>query len=610
MCGIVGYLGPKQAEEVLLSGLSSLEYRGYDSAGVAVIDGHEMTVIKAKGKLANLMEKLKQQPVTGSLGIGHTRWATHGVASDKNSHPHLSMDGTIAVVHNGIIENHRELKDTLTARGITFRSETDTEVVPNLIAEYLKEGGDLLTAVLKAREDLKGSYALGIISLQEPDKLIALRKDSPLVIGLGVGESFIASDVPAILKYTRNVVYLNNQELALLSSDVPQFYDAAGQRFEKDFQEITWSAEAAEKGGFQHFTLKEIFEQPKALVDTMSGRIQPGSPIRLDEVKLTKEDLAKLQRIFIVACGTAWHAGLVGKYVLETLIRKPVEVEVSSEFRYNNPIVDENSLVIVISQSGETADTLAALKQAQEKEARIVAITNVVGSSIAREADNVIYTWAGPEIGVASTKAYLTQLIALYALGIYFAEVLKIKQGIDLEELKQALLVLPEAAEETLKLQPLIGLYAESIAEAHDAYYLGRGLDQVTAREASLKLKELAYIHSEAYPGGEMKHGPIALIEADSVVIAPLTQKNLLDKMASNLKEVQTRGASVTIITTDLYQDQLSDMDNIIIVPQTLDILSPVIAIIPLQLLAYHVALAKGYDVDKPRNLAKSVTVE
>lgn len=610
MCGIVGYLGSKQAEEVLVSGLSSLEYRGYDSAGVAVIDQGRMTVTKAKGKLVNLTEKLKNQPVMGSLGLGHTRWATHGAASDRNSHPHLSMDGSIAVVHNGIIENHSELRESLMARGIEFKSETDTEVVPNLIAEYLKEDGDLLSAVLKARNDLKGSYALGIISLNDPDQLIALRKDSPLIIGIGEGESFIASDVPAILKYTRNVVYLDNLEIAVLSSSAPLFYDGNGVSIKKEIQEIKWSAEAAEKGGFDHFTLKEIYEQPKALRDTMSGRIQPGRPVRLDEVKLTREDLAGLERIIIVACGTAWHAGLVGKHVLEALIRKPVEVEVSSEFRYGDPIIDENSLVIVISQSGETADTLAALKEARHKGARIVAITNVVGSSIAREAENIIYTWAGPEIGVASTKAYLTQLIALYALGIHFAELLELEPRIDLEELKQALLDLPEAVEETLQLQPLIGLFAESIADTRDAYFLGRGLDQVTAREASLKLKELSYIHSEAYPGGEMKHGPIALIETDTVVIAPLTQGDLIDKMASNLKEVQTRGASVTVITTDQYQEQIRDIDNIIVVPQTLDILSPVTAIIPLQLLAYHVALAKGYDVDKPRNLAKSVTVE
>ncbi len=610
MCGIVGYLGSKQAEEVLLSGLSSLEYRGYDSAGVAVIDQDRMTVTKARGKLANLTEKLKEAPVKGTLGLGHTRWATHGAASDRNSHPHLSMDGSIAVVHNGIIENHAELREALMAKGIVFQSETDTEVVPNLIALYRKEGGDLLSAVLQARRDLTGSYALGIISREEPDQLIALRKDSPLIIGLGEGESFIASDVPAILKYTRKVVYLDNLELAVLSRKAPVFYDEHGTRIEKEVQEIRWSAEAAEKGGFDHFTLKEIHEQPRALRDTMSGRIQPNSPVRLDEVRLTREDLAGLGRIVIVACGTAWHAGLVGKQVLEHLIRKPVEVEVSSEFRYGAPILDQRSLVIVISQSGETADTLAALKEARRRGARVLAITNVVGSSIAREADNIIYTWAGPEIGVASTKAYLTQLVALYALGIHFAELLELTPATELEELKQALLDLPEAVETTLELQPLIGLFAGSIAESRDVYFLGRGLDQVTAREASLKLKELSYIHAEAYPGGEMKHGPIALIEADTVVIAPLTQGDLIEKMASNLKEVQTRGASVTVITTDRYQDRIRDVDNLIVIPQTLDLLSPVTAIIPLQLLAYHVALAKGYDVDKPRNLAKSVTVE
>lgn len=610
MCGIVGYLGPRQAQDVLLTGLSSLEYRGYDSAGIAVINDSVFTVVKAKGKLMNLKEKLSDDPVTGSVGIGHTRWATHGAASDQNSHPHVSMDGKIAVVHNGIIENHRNLREELQSSGIEFQSETDTEVVPNLIAQYLKQEEDLLSAVLRAREDLVGSYALGILSVDEPDKLIALRKDSPLIIGLGDDESFIASDVPAVLKYTKNVVYLDNMELAVLSSGDPKFYDKDGTLIKKQVQEITWTAEAAEKGGYEHFTLKEIHEQPKALKDTLSGRIQPGNPVILDEVNLTQEDLLDLTRIVIVACGTAWHAGLVGKYVLETIIRKPVEVEVASEFRYNDPLIDEHTLVIVISQSGETADTLAALKEAQGKGAKIAAITNVVGSSIAREADNVIYTWAGPEIGVASTKAYLTQLVSLYALGIHFAEVMNLETYIDLEELKEGLLSLPQAVEDSLKLQPFIKLFAESVAGKNSAFFLGRGLDQVTAREGSLKLKELSYIHAEAYPGGEMKHGPIALIEEDTVVIAPLTQKALIDKMASNLTELRTRGASVTVITTDVYKGELLDADNIIVVPQTLDILSPITAIIPLQLLAYYVSLAKGYDVDKPRNLAKSVTVE
>lgn len=610
MCGIVGYLGPRQAQDVLLTGLSSLEYRGYDSAGIAVINDSVFTVVKAKGKLMNLKEKLSDDPVTGSVGIGHTRWATHGAASDQNSHPHVSMDGKIAVVHNGIIENHRNLREELQSSGIEFQSETDTEVVPNLIAQYLKQEEDLLSAVLRAREDLVGSYALGILSVDEPDKLIALRKDSPLIIGLGDDESFIASDVPAVLKYTKNVVYLDNMELAVLSSGDPKFYDKDGTLIKKQVQEITWTAEAAEKGGYEHFTLKEIHEQPKALKDTLSGRIQPGNPVILDEVNLTREDLLDLTRIVIVACGTAWHAGLVGKYVLETIIRKPVEVDVASEFRYNDPLIDEHTLVIVISQSGETADTLAALKEAQGKGAKIAAITNVVGSSIAREADNVIYTWAGPEIGVASTKAYLTQLVSLYALGIHFAEVMNLETYIDLEELKEGLLTLPQAVEDSLKLQPFIKLFAESVAGKNSAFFLGRGLDQVTAREGSLKLKELSYIHAEAYPGGEMKHGPIALIEEDTVVIAPLTQKALIDKMASNLTELRTRGASVTVITTDVYKGELLDADNIIVVPQTLDILSPITAIIPLQLLAYYVSLAKGYDVDKPRNLAKSVTVE
>lgn len=611
MCGIVGYFGPKQAEEILIEGLSKLEYRGYDSAGISIIDNGSFDVKKTKGKLKNLIEKLKSEPALGNVGIGHTRWATHGEPSDVNSHPHVSMNGKIAVVHNGIIENYHEIKANLKKAGIEFQSDTDTETIPNLIAEYSRTEGGFFKAVVRTVQELKGSYAIGAISNDEPDKLIAVRKDSPLIVGIGEGENYIASDVPAILKYTNKVVYLDNREIAVLSNEAPRFYDFNGTEVQKEVHEITWSAELAEKGGFDHFTLKEIYEQPKALKDTMTGRIQPGSPVKLDDIKISKDELEQLTRIYIVACGTAYHAGLVGKKAIETLARIPVEVEVSSEFRYGNPIIDEKSLVIVISQSGETADTLAVLKEAKVRGARVIAVTNVVGSSIARDADDVFYTWAGPEIGVASTKAYLTQLVAMYTLALHFAELLGVQTENDPEALKQGLLDLPQLVEEALKLSEEIKAYAQTISQAHDVYFLGRGIDNVTALEASLKLKELTYIHSESYPGGELKHGPIALIEKDTVVISPVTQKPLIEKMVSNLREVQTRGSKNMVITMRDYADLAAEgADTTLFIPQTLDLLSPVVAIVPLQLLAYYVSLAKGFDVDKPRNLAKSVTVE
>lgn len=611
MCGIVGYFGTNQAQEVLIEGLSKLEYRGYDSAGVSILKNGSFDVVKTKGRLKNLTDRLNAQPVLGHVGIGHTRWATHGEPSDVNSHPHVSNNGTIAVVHNGIIENYHELKGRLKREGIEFKSETDTEVIPNLIAIYSQVEGDFVKAVLKTVQDLKGSFALAVISNAEPDKLIAVRKDSPLIVGIGDHETFIASDVPAILKYTNQVVYLDNMEIAVLSKDAPVYFDFEGTAVQKTSHEITWTAELAEKGGFDHFTLKEIFEQPQALRDTMIGRIHPESPIQLDDIKVTKEELMQLNRIYIVACGTAYHAGLVGKKAIEMLTRIPVDVEVSSEFRYGDPIIDEKSLVIVISQSGETADTLAVLKESQARGARVLAVTNVVGSSIARDADDVFYTWAGPEIGVASTKAYLTQLVAMYTLGLHFAELLGVQSSIDPKELKQGLLDLPRLVEETLLLADEIKTYAQSMYMAHDVYFLGRGIDNVTALEGSLKLKELTYIHSESYPGGELKHGPIALIEKDTVVISPITQKPLIEKMVSNLREVQTRGSKNLVITMQDYADFIKEgSDQTILIPQTMDLLSPVLTVVPLQLLAYYVSVAKGFDVDKPRNLAKSVTVE
>lgn len=608
MCGIVGYVGNKDASEVLISGLSRLEYRGYDSAGISVLHEGELTVKKAAGRLKNLEEKLQKEKVQGHMGIGHTRWATHGAPLDKNSHPHNSNNGKISVVHNGIIENYMEIKEKLQGLGYVFYSDTDTEVIPNLVDHYYS--GNLLEAVKKAAADLKGSYALGVMALNEPDKIVATRKDSPLVVGIGDEECFIASDVPAVLNYTKSFVYLNDGEFAELCKDGLQFYNQNGEQIEREVTEITWSAESAEKGGYAHFTIKEIYEQPKALKDTMTGRIVPGKKIKLDDIHITKEMLEDYSRIYIIACGTAYNAGLIGKVAIENLARIPVEVDVASEFRYRNPIIDAKTLVIVISQSGETADTLAVSREAQKFGARVIAITNVVGSSIAREADDVFYTWAGPEIGVASTKAYLTMLVAIYSIGIYFAELLGTQKESYLEDLKKELLTLPEKVASIIADTKRIEHFADKIHTEKDVFFLGRGLDYQIAVEASLKLKELSYIHSEAYPGGELKHGSIALIEDDITVIASLTQRDLLEKMQSNIKEVVSRGAKVMAITFEDNRDVEHFSDEVIIIPNTMDLIAPILAVVPLQLLAYYVALYKGLDVDKPRNLAKSVTVE
>ena len=608
MCGIVGYLGSRDVVEVLVSGLSKLEYRGYDSSGITVLEHEQLKTVKAKGKLKNLVEKLKEQPLDSHLGIGHTRWATHGEPSDVNSHPHNSNNNKISVVHNGIIENYSELKVKLMEEGYTFLSDTDTEVIPNLIDSLYD--GDLLLAVRKAMAKLKGSYALGIISTDEPGKIIATRKDSPLVIGLGEGEYFIASDVPAILNYTKEIVYLEDNEFAVLDQDSLKFYATDGEETFHETSFITWNAESAEKGGFDHFTLKEIYEQPKALRDTMTSRIIPGENIKLDSIHITKEMLLNYSRIYIVACGTAYHAGLIGKAAIETLARIPVETDIASEFRYKNPIIDDRTLVITISQSGETADTLAVLRDSQKKGARVIAITNVVGSSISREADDVFYTWAGPEIGVASAKAYLTMLVAVYSIAIYFSELLGTQDRSYLESIKAEMLTLHEKVAYILKDTEKIKSFAMQIHGEKDVFYLGRGLDYQIAVEGSLKLKELSYIHSEAYAGGELKHGSIALIESGITVITSLTQRNLFEKMQSNLKEVITRGAKVMAVT---YEDNLaikSYANTLIPIPNTMDIIAPILSVVPLQLLAYYVALYKGLDVDKPRNLAKSVTVE
>ncbi len=608
MCGIVGYFGNKKAAEVLVEGLSKLEYRGYDSAGVAVIEDGNVDVKKCKGRLANLEDKLSKHILNGTIGIGHTRWATHGEPSDVNSHPHTNGEGTIAVVHNGIIENYLVLREWLTSEGYKFQSETDTEVIPHLVDYYYE--GDLLDAVMKAVKRMEGSYAVGVICKNEPDKLIAVRKDSPLIVGVGEGESFIASDIPAVLNYTREVYLLEDNEFVLIDEKGVTILDENKQKIDKEIYHVTWDADAAEKGGYEHFMLKEIHEQPKAIKDTLTSRVVKGQKISLDSITLTKEQIANIDKIYIVACGTAYHAGLVGKTAIEKLAKIPVEVEVASEFRYREPLINERTLMIVISQSGETADTLAALRLAKAENARVIAVTNVVGSSVSREADDVLYTWAGPEIAVASTKAYVTQLIAMYIIALYLAENKGSVRESEIEKIKCGLLNLSEKAAEVLNHKDLIKDFAKKICMDKDMYFLGRGLDYAVAMEGSLKLKEISYIHSEAYAGGELKHGPIALIEEGTKVIALATEEQLFDKMLSNIKEVKTRGANVIGIAMEGHDIIEKTVDSAIYIPRVKALLAPVLSVIPLQLLSYYVSIEKGCDVDKPRNLAKSVTVE
>ncbi|CDF57685.1 glutamine--fructose-6-phosphate transaminase (isomerizing) [Thermobrachium celere] len=609
MCGIVGYIGKRQAAPLLVECLSKLEYRGYDSAGVAIINEKGINIEKCKGRLKNLEEKLNQSPIEGTMGIGHTRWATHGEPSDVNSHPHYNKDMTISVVHNGIIENYLELREWLQTLGYEFKSETDTEVVPHLI-DYFYEG-DIVKAVMKALDKIEGSYALGVVCSHEPDKMVAVRKDSPLIVGLGEGENFIASDIPAILAYTRDVYLLNDKEIVVLTRDKVEIMTKEGLPVQKEVFHVTWDAEAAEKGGYEHFMIKEIHEQPKAIRDTLTRRIVADSDeIVLDDIKLTAEDLKNIDKIYIVACGTAYHAGLVGKYVIEKLARIPVEVDIASEFRYRDPIINERTLMMVISQSGETADTLAALREAKNRGARVIAITNVVGSSVAREADDILYTWAGPEIAVASTKAYVTQLIAIYIVALYLA---RLNGKMTVEEyrvIRDELLKLPEKAEEVLNRKEEIQKFAAKNYGHKDIFYLGRGLDFAVALEGALKIKEISYIHAEAYAAGELKHGPIALIDKGVPVIALATQEDLFEKMVSNIKEVVTRGAKVLGVAFDGHEDIEKVVDQTVYIPKTLPLLAPVLSVIPLQLLSYYTAVERGCDVDKPRNLAKSVTVE
>ncbi|MDO5707066.1 MAG: glutamine--fructose-6-phosphate transaminase (isomerizing) [Andreesenia angusta] len=609
MCGIVGYIGKNEATPILMEGLEKLEYRGYDSAGVAVIVDDKIKIKKCKGRLKNLEKKLEKEKLPGNIGIGHTRWATHGEPSDTNSHPHFNKSGTLAVVHNGIIENYIYIKEWLESLGYEFQSDTDTEVIAHLL-DYNYDG-DLIEAVSKSIDKIEGSYALGVISEIEPDKLVAIRKDSPLIVGLGEGENFIASDIPAILNHTRKIYMLEDRELVILSKDGVEIKTLEGMPVEKEVYNITWDAESAEKGGYEHFMIKEIYEQPKAIRDTMNSRIMKDSDdIVIDDINLTAEDLKNINRVFIVACGTAYHAGMVGKYVIEKLARIPVEVDIASEFRYRNPLIDENTLLIIISQSGETADTLSALRLAKKKNCRVIAVTNVVGSSASREADDVLYTWAGPEIAVASTKAYTTQLISMYILALYFA---RLNGEMEVEEyrlIRDEMLELPDKVNKLLEDKEELQKFANNNFGHMDMFYIGRGLDGAVSLEGALKLKEISYIHAEAYAAGELKHGPIALIDEDIPVIALATQNELLDKMISNIKEVVTRGAKVISFTLEGNTDVGKVSDQVIYMPKTISILTPVLSVIPLQLLSYYVAVHRGCDVDKPKNLAKSVTVE
>lgn len=608
MCGIVGYVGNKNAQEVILKGLEKLEYRGYDSSGIAVNGNGHIELKKLKGRLSVLEDYLKEKPLVGNVGIGHTRWATHGAPSDVNSHPHLNEKETIAVVHNGIIENYSVLKEELINKGYKFKSQTDTEVVAHLLDSLYD--GDLLSTVFKTVERLRGAYALGVISSNNPDELIAVRKESPLVIGVGNGENFIASDIPALLKYTRNVYFLENGEIVHLTKDNVKIYDKNKNEVKREVFTVDWDIESASKGGYDHFMLKEIHEQPLAIKETLMRRLDDNGRIVLDDIKLTKEDLDKISKVYIVACGTAYHAGLVGRYAIEKFAKIPVEPDVASEFRYREPYIDENTLLIAVSQSGETADTLAAIREAKNKGARILSITNVLGSSVARESDDVFYTWAGPEIAVASTKAYTTQLVALYMVALHMAS---IKGSITEDyyfEIIDMMKNLPEKVEEILKKSDEIKKIAEIIKDKNSAFYIGRGLDYQTSMEGALKLKEISYIHTEAFAAGELKHGTIALIEKETPVIAIASQDYLYEKMVSNIQEVKARGAYTISIVKEGLDKSLNHADETIYIPEVDNILAPVLTVVPTQLLAYYTSVIKGNDVDKPRNLAKSVTVE
>ena len=609
MCGIVGYIGEKPASPFLIEGLTKLEYRGYDSAGIAVYNDGNIRIEKSVGRLSSLVEKIDGEPLKGCLGIGHTRWATHGRPSDLNAHPHTDCSGDFVVVHNGIIENYLSLKEELIEKGHQFHSETDTEVVAHLLEDVYD--GDFEEAVYSVLSRIEGSYSLVFMSKKHPDVLICAKKENPLVVGLGDGENFIASDIPAIINKTRRTFILGDGEIAIVKRDSVAIKNRRGVPIEKKVFTVNWNAEAAEKGGYEHFMLKEIHEQPKAVKDTMRERIKKdGSGVLLGELGWTSKFLGSFNKVYIVACGTAYHAGLVGKFYIEKLARILVEVDVASEFRYRNPIVDKNTLVIVVSQSGETSDTLAALKESKRLGAKTLALTNVVGSSITREADQVLYTWAGPEIAVASTKAYTTQLILFFMLALYMAEIKNTLQPARVKELISLLKKVPAQISETLTDVEPIKTFAKRYGFNEDVFYIGRSLDYDVALEGSLKLKEVSYIHAEAYASGELKHGTLALIVEGVPVIALATQKSVYEKTLSNIKEVKARDAVVIGIAAEGDEELSKYADHVIHVPETDELLIPLLTVVPLQLLAYYAAITRGCDVDKPRNLAKSVTVE
>lgn len=614
MCGIVGYIGNKNASQVLIEGLKKLEYRGYDSAGIAIIDGEDILVRKCKGALKFLEQKIADETIKGSVGIGHTRWATHGEPSDTNSHPHTSMDGSISIVHNGIIENYATIKAQLQAQGSVFLSQTDTEVVVHLIDKIYKEVKDIFKAVLKVLHMVEGSYALGVVCKDYPDRIICCRKESPLVIGLGKGENFIASDVPALLEHTRDVYYLGEKELAVLYTDHVDLFNFEGEKIIKEPSHVEWDMDAATKGGYEHFMIKEIHEQPKALLDTMRPRIvkdSKGTPCDVNFEENKMDDAWKnARRVVITACGTAYHAGVVAKYAFEKIARMKVDVDVASEFRYRNPILDKDDIFIVISQSGETADTLSALRLAKQNGLKVVAITNVVGSTVSREADDVIYTMAGPEIAVASTKAYTTQLLCLYLLAIKAGKLRGTLTEAEATKLLCELESIPAKLQEILDGKEVIQKFAAKQFNKDKIFYIGRQFDSATSMESALKLKEVSYMHSESFPAGELKHGPIALLDPKTLVVAIASKPDLYDKIGSNMVEVRARAATVLVITQDDSGAFEGKTDEIFKIPACSDTLASLLTVIPAQLFAYYCAIQRGFDPDKPRNLAKSVTVE
>ena len=607
MCGIVGFTGTQQAAPVLLEGLKKLEYRGYDSAGVAVMDKDRIAVSKVTGRIASLCEKTGQgKAVPGTTGVGHTRWATHGAPTEENAHPHLSNDGKFAIVHNGIIENYLELRKELTGRGYHFESQTDTEVIVHLIEMYYR--GSVREALIRTTNRLQGSYALGVICTEEPEKIFAIREASPLILGIGVGENFFASDVTALVSYTRNVIYLEDGEYAELTPDSVRVFDCSGRILDKEISRVTWDVRAAEKGGYAHFMLKEIMEQPGAVKATIEPRLKNGKVV-FDELGMTEKDLRSIRKIVITACGSAYYAGCSGKYVLESLCRIPVEVELASELRYSDPLIDSHTLLIVISQSGETADTIAALKEGRERGARTLAIVNVLGSSIAKLADMTVYTWAGPEIAVATTKGFTTQLAVLYLLAVYFADLQGLAASV-YAQLIASLQALPRQIQQAIDMNPSIPELAKKYHGSSSLFFIGRNTDYAVALEGALKMKEISYLHAEAYAAGELKHGTIALIEEHQPVIALCCNRTIMEKTMNNITEVKARGAEVLALSFRGNQKILSAADDFLFIPDTDPLFSAVTEIIPLQLLAYYTALENGCDIDKPKNLAKSVTVE